>query len=86
MFSTIKILGKAKEKMYGVRDEYRVNGQAAQVLLRKTLPVVGCHVPFAFILAETPFRLGDICMASKPVLWLFFNVWFSLLSRRMEEI
>ena len=58
--STIKILGKAKGKTYGVRDEYRVSGQAAQVLLREALPVVGCHVPFAFISAETPFRLGDI--------------------------
>jgi len=37
---TIKILCKAKKKTYGVRDEYRVSGQAAQVLLQDIIPKV----------------------------------------------
>jgi len=67
------ILCKAKGKMYEVRDEYRVSGQAAQVLLREALPVVVCHVPFAFILAETPFRLGDIWHQSQSFGYLLMS-------------
>ena len=36
--STIMRLRKAKRKSYGVRDEYRVSGQGAQVLLREIIP------------------------------------------------
>ena len=35
--STVKVLQSAKTKTYGVRDEYRVSGQAAQILLRNAL-------------------------------------------------
>ena len=36
----VKVFGAAKSKTYGVRDEYRVSGQAAQVLLREIVPMV----------------------------------------------
>ena len=38
--SIIKIFKKMKMKTYGVRDEYQVSGQAAQVLLREIIPQV----------------------------------------------
>lgn len=38
--STVKMLRKAKQKTYGVRDEYRVSGQAAQILLKEIIPKV----------------------------------------------
>ncbi|KAF8548951.1 hypothetical protein OG21DRAFT_1488945 [Imleria badia] len=34
----VKIFHKVKSKTYGVRDEYRVSGQAAQVLLEQIIP------------------------------------------------
>ncbi|KIJ57760.1 hypothetical protein HYDPIDRAFT_34815 [Hydnomerulius pinastri MD-312] len=34
----IKVFHEAKRKTYGVRDEYRVSGQAAQVLLNNIIP------------------------------------------------
>lgn len=39
-YSLVKIFRKVKSKTYGVRDEYRVSGQAAQVLLRDIIPHV----------------------------------------------
>ncbi|KAF8429402.1 hypothetical protein L210DRAFT_3418840 [Boletus edulis BED1] len=71
-FGTIKVLRGAKAKTYGVRDEYRVSGQAAQILLRDVIS----HV------RDLPLRY----MKSKPVLWLSSGVWFDFLSRRMEEL
>ncbi|KAH0834639.1 hypothetical protein J3R83DRAFT_10148 [Lanmaoa asiatica] len=36
--SIVKIFQKVRNKTYGVRDEYRVSGQAIQVLLREIIP------------------------------------------------
>jgi hypothetical protein len=44
----VKIFRKVKSKTYGVRDEYRVSGQAAQVLLEQIIPQVRrstCYIP-----------------------------------------
>ena len=58
--STIMRLCKAKRKTYGVRDEYRVSGQGAQVLLREIIPREWKHVLTSITLAEHLFRPGNI--------------------------
>lgn len=47
----VKIFRKVKSKTYGVRDEYRVSGQATQVLLDHIIPKVkmGCLYLFFWI-------------------------------------
>lgn len=42
--SMVKIFQKVKTKTYGVRDEYRVSGQAAQVILDQIIP----HVSWSY--------------------------------------
>ena len=57
----IKIFRKVKSKTYGVRDEYRVSGQAAQVLLDQIIPQV-LFGPSVYADADHPyFRPRDIC-------------------------
>jgi hypothetical protein len=39
----VKVFKEGCRKTYGVRDEYRVSGQAAQILLREIIPRVSGH-------------------------------------------
>lgn len=83
-FALVKIFRKVKHKTYGVRDEYRVSGQAAQVLLREIIPQV--RKPFCAPSCTNIAHKARRYMRSKPVLWLPSRVWFEFLSRRVEEI
>ncbi|KIJ58749.1 hypothetical protein HYDPIDRAFT_33862 [Hydnomerulius pinastri MD-312] len=54
----INIFKKAKRKTYGVRDEYRVSGQAAQILLREIIPKAQEYMastPVLWLKSETWF-------------------------------
>ena len=44
----MKIFCKVKSKTYGVRDEYRVSGQATQVLLDHIIPKVKMDYLYLF--------------------------------------
>lgn len=84
--STIHILRKAKSRMYGVRDEYHVSGQAAQTLLREIMPQVRDLVFLSVIVLAEQYLQAKRYMESRPVLWIPSDVWFEFLARRMEEI
>ena len=58
----VKVFGAAKSKIYGVQDEYRVSGQAAQVLLKEIVPRVCISLALSILWLIVQPQGQEICI------------------------
>jgi len=82
----IKILTGCKEKTYGVRDEYRVSGKAAIIILDEIVSKVGNVQPRNLAQHSSPYTKAKEYVTSRPILWIPSYVWFEFIARRVREI
>ncbi|KAG2095750.1 hypothetical protein BD769DRAFT_1369744 [Suillus cothurnatus] len=82
----IKILTGCKEKTYGVRDEYRVSGKAAMIILDEIVSKVGNVQPRNLAQHSSPYTKAKEYVTSHPILWIPSYVWFEFIARRVREI
>lgn len=81
--------GSAANMSYGVRDEYRVGGQALQILLSQSTEMVSkyaisCLRPLSSCLLS--FTQMETYNKSKPILWIPSRLWFEFQARRVNEL
>jgi hypothetical protein len=75
---------KASEQSYGVRDEFRISGQAVNELIKCVDDSVRIYLcVFREIDRLTGFKQVLDFQATEPVLWIPSKLWFAFLSRHL---
>jgi hypothetical protein len=73
---------KASHQSYGVRDEFRISGQAVNELIKCVDDSVRIYLcVFREIDRQTGFKQVLEFQATEPVLWIPSKLWFAFLSR-----
>ena len=79
--------GEAKNRSYGVRDEYRMSGVAMEQVLANLPDKVSCCDSYVQPFFITCFAMQvNMFLASDPILWISSDVWFEFLSRRVRAL
>ena len=78
--------GNARNTTFGVRDEYRMGGEALLEFLDDLQSNVSVHFCHQFCIAHFASLQTYKFLESQPILWVKSDVWFSYLATRIEEL